>query len=282
MHSRFMRWFLQLLLAGLVPIPSAATPRTLSFELKAGLIFVAIESQRSNVPLDFILDTGANVSVLNLATANHLGVRLPEPVPVHGVDSTVTGYWPVKMQARLGDIPLPARFLSVDLGALSTACASTIDGLIGADFFHGKIVQLDFRTRTLRILENFNPGPAEVTLPLKQAREAILVAVQVDGGRPQWVRLDTGCASPLEWVDNARAAGATKSEISIGLAAITKTAKPKNVRIGPFSFRDVETGLHAKPIFKGERGLLGMGLLSRFALVTIDCPGRRLALQTKG
>ena len=277
-----MRWFLQLLLAGLVPIPSAAARRTLPFEMKAGLIFVAIQSPRSNVPLNFILDSGANVSALNLATANHLGLRLPDPVPVHGVDSTVTGYWPVKMQARLGDIPLPARFLAVDLGALSTACATTIDGLVGADFFHAKIVQLNFRSRTLRILEQFKPVAAEVTLPLKQARDAILVTVQVDGGRSQSLRLDTGCASALEWVEKGSMAAGTESGISIGLTAIPKTTKTKNVRIGPFSFSALETGLHARPIFAGEKGLVGIGLLSRFEVVTIDCPGRRLGLQTKG
>ena len=39
----------------------------------------------------------------------------------------------------------------------------------------------------------------------------------------------------------------------------------------------VKTGVHAQPIFPGEAGLIGNGLLSQFQ-VTVDIPGSRLLL----
>jgi hypothetical protein len=51
------------------------------------------------------------------------------------------------------------------------------------------------------------------------------------------------------------------------------------VQIGSHEFQNVPTGLHEKPIFHGEAGLLGNGLLSRFSSITIDAKSGRLLLE---
>jgi hypothetical protein len=50
------------------------------------------------------------------------------------------------------------------------------------------------------------------------------------------------------------------------------------VQLGKKSFKAVTTGVHKEPIFPGEAGLLGNGLLSKFRL-TIDQPGKRVIFE---
>ena len=203
-------------------------------------------------------------------------------VVVEGVDARVIGFWPAKMQAHLAEHQLPDRFLCLDLANLSQAAASSVDGLLGADFLGGKIVQLNFGKNILQILKSFTPGPSELSLPMRKSREAMLVPVQVNGGPRKWVRLDTGCASPLEWVEDQAGTGGTEVGMAIGLVPVSKRIAHRTISMGQISFSDMEIGLHSKPIFPGEQGLLGIGLLSRFAVVTVDTRKGRLYLQTKG
>jgi hypothetical protein len=51
-----------------------------------------------------------------------------------------------------------------------------------------------------------------------------------------------------------------------------------SVQLGKQSFKAVITGVHREPIFPGEAGLLGNGLLSKFRL-TIDQPGNRVIFE---
>jgi hypothetical protein len=43
-------------------------------------------------------------------------------------------------------------------------------------------------------------------------------------------------------------------------------------------FEAVPTGIHEKPIFEGEAGLLGNGLISRYSSIVIDAKAGRAIL----
>jgi hypothetical protein len=107
-------------------------------------------------------------------------------------------------------------------------------------------------------------------LPLKAGEQSLLSKAQINAGRHAWLRVDTGCASELEWVEEARALDSSRKEVAIGLSVITKGETNAALTWGKLRILNVRTGLHATPIFKGEKGLLGNGLLSRFDTVTFD------------
>ena len=50
--------------------------RVIPLEYRDGLIWVKVRTSTSAAPLNFVLDSGAGASVLNLPTAHRLGVRL--------------------------------------------------------------------------------------------------------------------------------------------------------------------------------------------------------------
>jgi hypothetical protein len=249
------------------------------FELREGMIWIEIRVPQSAKPLHFMLDSGAQVSVIHLGVARCLGLKWGGPVIVRGVKSSVTGYWPEHLSARLGGVNLPEDFLAVDLGQLSHACGCGVDGLLGADFFKGRIVQIDFQSRKIRLLKYVNLEGNEESLPLFVRASGLLVRIQVNGGKPQKVRLDTGCASPIQWVAAKATSEPCARQIAVGMTEVSMPLVRRSVRLGGNEFPSVPTGLQDHQIFPGEAGLLGTPLLSRFAVVTIDTVTKRLFLK---
>jgi hypothetical protein len=249
------------------------------FQLRDGMIWIAIHVPKAAQPLNFMLDSGAQVSVMNTGVARRLDLKLGRPVSVRGVKSSVVGYWPEHLLARLGDVSLPKDFLAVDLGQLSRACGCGVDGLLGADFFKGRIVQIDFQNSKIRLLKSVAPDGNEDSLPLFVQTSGFLVNIQVNDGNPQKVRVDTGCASALQWVMTIPSSEPYSRQIAVGMTEVSMPLVKRTVRIGGTEFQSVPTGLQDHQIFPGEAGLLGTPLLSRFALVTFDTLSKRLILK---
>ena len=99
--------------------------------------------------------------------------------------------------------------------------------------------------------------------------------ISVDEHKRQWVRLDTGCATALQWVTSDVPDQCTQ-QMAIGLAELSIPQTKTTVGLGENRFVNVPTGLHETAIFPGEAGLLGNGLLSRFASITIDTKAGRV------
>lgn len=259
---------------------SAATE--FPFEFREGMIWIKVQSPKSPEPLNFLLDSGAGLSVLNLSTAQHLGLRLANRIEVQGVGSATTGYFPEHLSASAAGVPLPKYYVAVDLDKLSDACHCHVDGLIGGDFFRDRIVQIDFQSQKVRLL---NPGaslPADEILPLKKNRNAFLTPVSVNGKEKQWLRVDTGCASPLQWVTHATPTQNRSHRVAVALKEISVETTPATVKIGNTQLFSVSAELHERPMFSGEDGLLGNGILSRFGCVTFDTAARKIFFQSAG
>lgn len=274
-----MRWLWCAILAVQVALArgevAAASPTEFPFEYREGLLWIKVAIPQSEQPLNFLVDTGAGVSVINLNTAKRIGLKLGQQVTVRGVDTMLTGYWQQQMSAKVGDVPLPREYLAVDLEKLSRSCVQPVDGLVGADFFRGRVVQIDFAAQMIRLLKADAVGKTDNSLPLQLVSCGMRVPVNVNGKGRQWVRLDTGCATALQWV-TSDVPDQCAHQMAIGLAEISIPQTKTSVAIGEHQFSDVPTGLHEKPIFPGEAGLLGNGLLSRFSTVMIDAKAGRI------
>jgi len=247
-------------------------------QFRDGLIWLDVKVPQSRQPLEFLLDSGAEVSVLNLRTAKRLHVRLGQPVAVEGVETVSQGFWPQTLAASIGGLELPSEYLAVDLGQVSRACRRAVDGLVGADFFARHVVRIDFAARVVQVLEAARLSPGSEIVRLESRSGAMRIPIQVNDGAQQWVRLDTGCATALEWVPSAAPADRPPNQIAVALTGPSRSVIQTGVRLGKTEVASVPTGLHAHEIFAGESGLMGNGVLGRFAAVTIDVPGEHLIL----
>jgi hypothetical protein len=268
-----------LLLLVLLAAPlSAATP--LPFQFQDGMIWLKVAVAGRSEPLHFLLDSGAGASILDLPAARRLGIKLGRSQSVQGVSGRSAAYAVENFDACVGGVAVPTRLLAVDLSGPSRACHQRIDGLLGADFFRAHIVQIDFARQTLRLLERHevNATGCEV-LPLASRNDAWCAQVSVDGNTPEWMRLDTGCNTTLEWVAPGpkakKLAGTT-----VGLNSGSVREVSADVRLGTRCLPAVKIGLHPRPMFAGESGLIGNGLLSRF-VVTIDAAKKRCLLAAR-
>jgi hypothetical protein len=214
-----------------------------------------------------------------LQTANGLGLKAGARVGVRGVHVSTQGYWSGTKWASAGTVALPNRFLVLDLAQLSGTCERHVDGLIGLDFFRNRVVQIDFGDGEVRLL---NPEIAHrgatKGVPLEVRRCGMCVKASISGEKPAWVRVDTGCASGLQWVVSRPIPEGCTSKVAVGLAELGIPQTRTTVKIGGDTVANVETGLHDSAIFEGESGLIGNGVLGQFRNVTIDTIGGRLIL----
>jgi hypothetical protein len=243
------------------------------FEFRDGLIWVKVETGARSC--NFVLDSGAGVSVIDARAAASLGLKMGKELPVLGVDSGSVARAVDGFAGRVGEIPVSGSMLAIDLSIPSRACCQRIDGLIGADWFRGRVVEIDFKKRCLKILERPESSPAD-SLPIIARNGAFCVRIAVNGAKPCWVRLDTGCNTPLQFVVDRRTENAWLSA-SVGLAASSARCARGQVQLGDKRLDGVKVALHDQEIFPRESGLLGTGILSRFK-VTIDLKANRLLL----
>jgi hypothetical protein len=247
------------------------------FLYQDGLIWLKVDLPGRTESLNFILDSGAGVSLLDLDRARALGMKVGNPESVQGVNGRAVAYRVDNFQAVAGGIPLPRPVLAINLQKISQSCHQPVDGILGVDFFRGRIVQIDFAARRVRLLQRgFSLANCEI-LPIKMCNGAFCVPVYVAGNPAQWMRLDTGCDACLDWVVSGPGKRLTQGT-SFGLSHSTRKYAETAVQIGKRRFI-IPAAVHEEPIFSGEGGLLGDGLLSKFRL-TIDEPGQRVIFES--
>lgn len=235
--------------------------QVIPFEYRDGLIWVKVRTESSAAPLNFLLDSGAGESVLSLETAHRLGVRLGSPVKVQCVGTTASAWRVEDFQASVSGISVCSSPLALNLRDTSELCSRPIDGLLGQDFLRGRIVQIDYKAGCIRFLDEADDSNCCAVVPIKMNYDAMCVPVSMNGSKPKWTRLDTGCDDALHWVG--------------GRSGIYMRA---SVQVGEEVIANVSTTLHRTAIFPTEAGLLGNGVLSNYR-VTIDAVNQRLLLE---
>jgi hypothetical protein len=171
------------------PDPSAETK--VSFELYRDYLIVVHGSAGSLKDLNFLLDTGANLSVLDprIATKLHL--------PVTPTDVAVLGG-----NARGGVATLPSlqlgparksdfRVLVEDMSFIQNALPFRIDGIVGLDVLSQSAFVIDYASREIR----FGPAPPmPLSTPLQMKHGLAIVDATVNHASDHLL-LDTGASS---------------------------------------------------------------------------------------
>jgi hypothetical protein len=258
---------------GLAGAADAAQSQGMPISQHDGLVWADVLS--GGRTLHFVVDTGAMSSCINLAAAKRLGLKLGSRLNVSGVGGRTVGYECTGFHATAGGMRLPQDVVALDLSGPARGCSEPIDGLIGADFFRGKVVRIDYAREKLSEV----PEPAG-GIALRFANGVMCVPVAINGGEARWARLDTGCTNALDWCEEAGGSAKVhgKSVALTSWMAWMGGAPRADVTVGNAHLRGIPVRMHGREIFPGEAGLLGNGVLSRYC-VTIDGIGNRLLLE---
>jgi hypothetical protein len=243
------------------------------FSLQNGLIVVEGRI-KDNVSVNVVLATGTEHSVADPALLKkyELSAYYAADGPVTGRNDKTFNFTRVS-DVRVGNSHARELFMRFgSVAQLSQMAGKEIFGALGADFFEGKTLQLDFKNNVLRFLEkippalidskdpNYNPTRAMILRmapkpsdPFKKTYQVSLVKdVQVNGQKTN-VLFDTGVATVL----------ALSSSIGkkIGLEVPLENASPRQdkvtLRFESNEFPDVPVMIYAK-------GTSGDQHLSRF------------------
>jgi hypothetical protein len=96
-----MRLFIFAAIAGLSVVFSAQCEllHKIPFQFQDGLIWVQVELAGTKEPLNYLLDSGASISGIDLQTAQAGRIRLGEPQSVEGVAGSSVAYRVSNFQA---------------------------------------------------------------------------------------------------------------------------------------------------------------------------------------
>lgn len=244
-------------------------------------------------PFSFLVDTGAERTVIARELAERLGLAQGEKLRLAtiGGSTTVPSYRVAALQMQklhLASVDAPA-FFGHHIGAA---------GLIGVDMLEQRRVLIDFRKESMQVLDSRRKAPslikdddAIVVTARNSAGRLILSDARLNGKRID-VIVDTGAQTSVGNLALKRLVASKRANrfpfTATILDAVTGEAVPatqtaiKRIVINgmdvndlPVAFADSQAfralGLHERPAL-----LLGMDSLSLFDRVEIDFPNKRV------
>lgn len=243
-------------------------------------------------PYRFVVDSGADTSVVGLRIARDLALPLGTPA----VLSSTTARQLVD-RVRVAELKLgPSTVRDLQLPALRESDVGG-DGLIGIDALVHQRLMMDFERKVIRIEDARRPTrrePGEIVVMAKRQRgQLILTRVSAGGVRLDAI-IDTGSEVTIGnsalrrqlvrsrqkfW--RAPATGVTGVTMNVEMTIVPE------VRIGPVVFYDVPMAFADVPPFElfgvaNEPALLmGTDMLSTFRRVSLDFRARKVRFQLR-
>ncbi len=278
------------------PLSFAADPHTTALELQGNVAFVKA-SIGNSAPLDMALDSGTIRTTLDEAVATKLGLDLSMKAQSSGARgmqeiSVIKGqtlrFCGLEMTEPV-IIAYPLEFVSKRIGR-------HVDGIIGVEFLHQYVVEIDYPARQVRA---FPPGAfvyagSGEALPVTYDRRLPIVAGVITpfDRKPIAARfqVDTGGASAyvMLWkgfIEKHDVAAGTRDVKEVEMTGFTGTTTQKRGRIqalqiGKAVVTEPEVGLNDfqfgdPAVFDGN---LGSGFLRQFKVI-FDLPHDRMILE---
>ena len=261
-------------------------------------------------PFPFVIDTGAEGSVLASALATKLGLpKIGSPVPIGGAGCSAVAQttritsWDV---AGLALQPQDVIFLKIPL----FGGRGQPDGLLGSDIWSRfGAMRLDFARGSVTVPGPEQPGPARqttisrpsatpvpavllrgkpaivapMTVTSQPGSTAITVQVRLGTRAPLNFAPDTGASQSAVDAGVARRAGLASADARIRQGTVCTVAVFPEDRTGPWSvaghpLAPQVVGVTDLVSTTGVAGLLGADQMSRFGSVIFDYAGGRLVL----
>ena len=244
-------------------------------------------------PFEFIIDTGAQVSVLSRELADHLAIHEREAATLVALNSSravqVVDVPDVALGSREFDIYRAPLIERENLGGA--------DGMLGLDSLQDQRVMLDFENNHLAVAPakelGGNRGFEIVVRARRRSGQLIITNATLDGVRVA-VMIDTGAQSStgnlalLERLRNSRAEGVAVLTDVNGVSANSKVRVTRSLNFGTAKLENVLVTFADSPTFEmldlaDEPALiLGMAELRLFNRVAVDFEKRRLLFDIPG
>lgn len=244
-------------------------------------------------PYRFLVDSGADTSVVGLRIAREQLLPLARPVTLHGMTGSA-----IVDRVRVDELQLgSSRIHNLELPALKEADLGG-DGMIGIDALVEQRLMMDFEKRLIKAEDARQPAQmldGEIVVRARRQRGQLILTQVRAAGLPLEAVVDTGSEITIgnlklrdklikgnkDKFVTVQATGVTGVTIDLQIARIGElrlgSVTLKNV---PIAFADAPPftvfGLHDEPAL-----LLGTDLLETFRRVSLDFRSRKVRFQLK-
>lgn len=264
------------------------------FTVEKGHLIVSAKIN-GDKPVEMVLATGAEHSLINTGVLEKYKLRTS-----YTGDGIITGshldrvvFFVAVSDIRVGDIKVTSLYMrsgAQAASAISQRIGREIFGILGADFFKGRIVQFDFRRKVVRFMAHapaVQPpavGAIEFAkLTMRPSSEAVMLPVTEEvafNGKKITTIFDTGALTVVSLTPSAAKQVGFVPPPDKGPP---RTDKLSSLRLGGIELSDLPVMLHAKGSdfdrdSSGYGGVLGIALLQNF-IITFDFQGGYLILE---
>lgn len=258
------------------------------FEVANNHIHVYVRLNQSE-PLSFILDTGAEVSVMNQSRADALGLQSAGQLEGRGAGE---GSVDVSL-LRIDTLDLPGvqivgqTIAAMPFDALASFEGRAIDGILGYDFISRFVVEIDYMSQHINLFDprdyRYNGNGESIPIVIEGGSPYVSARVTLSNREPleSTFLIDTGARGALAlnkpFIDQHRLLDAVPETIvapfGVGVGGETKQTigRVDRFQLGSFTFEQIitvfsqaERGADARP---DRGGAIGGDLLRRFKAI---------------
>ncbi len=249
-------------------------------------------------PYDFILDTGAGISLVSSALAHRLGITAMDSEERTGAGGKIKVLLGRVRSLAIGEarLGLDQVRISDELERISAAVGQRIYGDIGYDYLKHFRVTIDYREGTLGLAQEkqepedvSTSACAEVEFKLANpAKPLVLVPTFVNGTGPYQFALDTGASSTVVSPELTQNLGIASVGVGTGIGAggeiQVSACTVESLGVGDAELTDLLVvvadflGMLSQVVGEKLDGVVGYNYLREFR-VTIDYPNQLLRLE---
>jgi len=281
-----------LLYVSLTVLTSLSAAQDIPFTLEKGMIVVKATAIK-NAPIEVVIATGSPDSIINMdfvlrskILPGYTSGRYGEAVPFVDVPNISIGdHKPVSLKMK-----------GSGMASVVKTLGRQIEAVLGADYFKGDILQIDFKARVIRFLKTppvdyksiatqtstswvFQMDQLSETFLGQEVTLPIIVGATFDSEKLRSL-IDTAVAYPVTL------SPAAIKELSLGDPPVKGTSRSDTLK--SFSFADINAAdIPAKFVgkdagfdtpLKDHGAIIGVGVLQNFT-VTFDWKDKKIVLE---
>jgi hypothetical protein len=284
---------------GSQPLPPAELDPTLAVggeDVKAKKIETRLSVEvhvNGSGPYRFIVDSGADTSVVGLKIARELELPLGSPAILNGMTSR-----DIVDRVKVDSLTLgPTTVRNLELPALREDHVGG-EGMLGIDALVEQRLMLDFEKRMIKVEDSTRPYramPGEVVVTARRQRGQLILTHVTAAGLPLDAVIDTGTQITIgnlalrdKLIKGNRDKFVTIPVMGVtGVVANLQFARIGQIQLGSITISDVPMAFADVPPFKlfgladQPALLLGTDLLESFRRISLDFKARKVRFQLR-
>ena len=244
-------------------------------------------------PFRFIVDSGADTSVIGARIARTLGLPLRSQVTLHGMTASGPVHRVQVDRLQVGQ----SGFADLRLPVLDERYVGAA-GMIGIDALVEQRLMLDFEKRLIKVEDAQRPAPrldGEIVVIARRRRGQLILTQARANGKPVDAVIDTGSEITIgntalrdRLVRRSRSQFTTVEVTGVtGVTLKLQLARVAELRLGPVILEDVPVAFADVPPFavfglsEEPALLLGTDLMEVFRRVSLDFRHRKVRFQLR-